>query len=290
MKTPLRRGFASIEVVYTSRIEITLEGSMDYTGKAVIYQIFNTVNSKFYVGSSVQLKTRWRKHRRELNANRHHCPHLQAAWSMYGESVFELRVVQVVSNAADLMLEEQKWLDEHHGKAYCYNYAKYVDSSARGVKFQPAHCQAISESLKKHYAEFGSPNVGRKHTEESKKLISEKKRGVPKTEEHKQKLREANLGKQASKETKAKLSALRKGKVKAPEWVAKYTKQVLEVTSGVVYPSLKVVKETFGIAPGTLNAALKANKPMAKGAHKGKHFRYVDRSEAKCHNPLTETP
>ena len=66
MKTPLRRGFASIEVVYTSRIEITLEGSMDYTGKAVIYQIFNTVNSKFYVGSSVQLKTRWRKkgHRR----------------------------------------------------------------------------------------------------------------------------------------------------------------------------------------------------------------------------------
>lgn len=267
---------------------------MDYTGKAVVYQIFNTINCKFYVGSSLQLKTRWRKHRRELNANKHHCPHLQAAWNLYGADAFELRVVQVVAEAANLMAEEQKWLDLHHGTDYCYNFARYVDSSARGIKFLPEHRKAISEGLKKHYAEYGSYNLGRTHTEESKRLISEKKRGVPKTEEHKQKLREANLGKRASDETKAKLSAMRKGKQKSVEWVAKYNKRILEVSSGVVYPSLKAVKEAFNMSPGALHKALIADRPITKGSNKGRHFRYLREDVAlntgTCHNPSTGNP
>lgn len=250
---------------------------MDYTGKAVIYQITNRVTGGFYVGSTIHLATRWRTHTRKLTKGVHHCPHLQASWAKHGAEAFDFRVVQVVEDPAQLLSEEQKWLDLHHGAPSCYNYAKFVDSSARGIKFLPAHCAAISEGLKRHYATHGAVFTGRTHSEETKRRMSEIKRGIPKSEAHKEKLRASRLGTAATEETKAKLSAMRKGKVKAPEWIAKYNKPVLEVTSGVVYPSVKAVKEALNMSPGTITAVLKSGKPLAKGAHKGKTFRYVDR-------------
>jgi group I intron endonuclease len=250
---------------------------VDFTGKAVVYQIFNLVTGGFYVGSTIHWGTRKRTHLRKLRGGVHHCPHLQASWVKHGEAAFEFRVVQIVEDAAQLMAEEQKWLDKHHGTPDCYNFAKYVDSSARGIKFLPAHREAISAGLKEYYTTNEAPFTGRQHTEETKRKISEAKIGVPKSEAHKQKIREARLGTTASAETKAKLSAMRKGKVKSAEWVAKYNKPILEVSSGVVYPSLKAVKDAFGMSPGTLDTALKSGKPLSKGPHKGKAFAYVDR-------------
>ena len=253
---------------------------MDFTGQAVVYQILNRSTGGFYVGSTIHWDTRKRTHTRKLRAGGHHCPHLQASWTKQGEEAFEFRVVQVVDDAMQLPAEEQKWLDKYHGTPGCYNFAKYVDSSSRGIKFLPAHREAISAGLRTHYATNESPFAGRRHTDETKKKMSDGKVGIPKSAEHKQKLRESRLGTTASEETKAKLSAMRKGKVKSAEWVAKYNKPILEVSSGVVYPSLKAVKESFGMSPGTLDAALKSGKPLARGLHKGKSFAYVDRALA----------
>ena len=60
----------------------------------VIYKIRNVVNGKFYVGSTINQKDRFRNHRRLLRKNRHHCAHLQAAWNKYGEDCFKFEVIE----------------------------------------------------------------------------------------------------------------------------------------------------------------------------------------------------
>lgn len=251
---------------------------MDYTGKAVVYKIINLNNAKFYVGSTAKIKERFRAHRRKLRAGTHHCPHLQHAWNKYGEDAFVFRVVAYVDNPLELHAVEQVFLDEHHGSAQCYNYARYTDSSSRGVVRSSEHRTAISAALKAHYAENGHHAVGRKHSTESRELMRKNRSGKAVSDATKEKLREANLGKRASVATRAKLSALRKGKERAVEHAAKYNKAIVEVSSGEVFSSLKEVKAKFNMSPGMLAKALAADRPLTRGANAGKHFRYAPAS------------
>lgn len=253
---------------------------MDYTGKSVIYKIINIQNAKFYVGSSIVVAARWRKHVRDLRAGKHHCPHLQAAWNKYGEDSFVFRVVEVVQAPADLSTAEQRWLDANHGQKHCYNFAKYVDNSNRGVARSDTHKQALSVALTQFYAANPHPALGRTHSAESKQLMGQNRSGQLVTAATRELLRQANLGKTASAETRAKLSAQRKGKVRSAEHAAKYAKAILEVSTGVVYASLKAVKEKFGMSPGMLAKALAAGKPLTKGKNAGKQFKYVDPTAA----------
>lgn len=251
---------------------------MDYTGKAVIYKIINIQNAKFYVGSSTILAARWRKHTRDLRANKHHCPHLQSAWNKHGEDSFVFRVVEVVDSVEQLQAAEQRWLNAHHGQPNCYNFAKYVDNSSRGVARAESHKQALSAALTEFYKNNAHPALGRQHSETSKELMRQNRAGKPVAESTKELLRQANLGKTASADTRAKLSAQRKGKIRSEGHAAKFNKEIVEVVSGTVYPSLKAVKEIFGMSSGMLAKALAAGKPLVKGKNAGKHFKYVDPS------------
>jgi len=49
-----------------------------------IYKILNTVNNKFYIGSAVNLNSRFRTHKANLINNKHPNKHLQAAFNKYG--------------------------------------------------------------------------------------------------------------------------------------------------------------------------------------------------------------
>lgn len=248
---------------------------MDYTNKAVVYKIINLTNAKFYVGSTIRVKERFRTHRRKLRAGKHHCPHLQQSWNKHGEDAFVFRVIATVDDPAELHAVEQVFLDEHHGSEQCYNYARYTDNSSRGVTRSPEHRAAISESLRAHYVENVHPALGRTHSEESKALMSANRAGKAVAAATKEKLRQANLGRRASEETRAKLSAIRKGKERTAEHAAKYNKAVVELTTGEVFHSLKAVKERFGMPPGMLAKALAADRPLTRGKNAGKHFRYA---------------
>lgn len=248
---------------------------MGGVGKATIYKIINLTNAKFYVGSTIDWNARVRTHRRKLRAGTHHCVPLQNSWNKYGEDAFVFRVVAEVDDFLDLREVEQVFLDEHHGGAQCYNVARYTDNSTRGVPCSTARKGRISEALKLYYAENQHPMLGIARSAETRALIGAKRAGKVVSEETKAKLREANLGKVYSEETRAKLSAFHKGRTRSGEHAAKYNKPVLEVTSGVVFPSLKAVKEAFGISPGSLSEALAADRPLTRGKNIGRHFRYA---------------
>lgn len=76
-----------------------------------IYQIRCIPTDKIYIGSTVNLRSRWGQHQRSLRQGKHANSHLQNAWDRYGEAAFEFSVLEYVDRAA-LLDAEQKWLDE----------------------------------------------------------------------------------------------------------------------------------------------------------------------------------
>lgn len=53
-----------------------------------IYEIYNAVNGKRYVGQSIKLKQRLQRHLNELRRGTHKNKHLQSSWNKYGEEKF----------------------------------------------------------------------------------------------------------------------------------------------------------------------------------------------------------
>lgn len=274
----------------------------------VIYKIVNLVNDKFYVGSTVHKKVRFRQHRKLLRGNRHHCKHLQAAWNKYGEEKFDFRVVEEVPATISLQEVEDRWLKEHVGKEYCYNSGRSADAPWRGVygaanpKFGVPVSEEqrgqISQTLKDFYAQdyFNHPRVGKQHTEETKFKIGEKVRQaaaegrggafIP-SEETRQKMSEALKGNQNAlgyKRTDAEREAIRQrtlgnknflGKKHTEEAKEKMRKKVLEQTSGQLFDSLTATLTHYQMTMPTLQRALHSGKPISKGKFAGLVFVYA---------------
>lgn len=275
----------------------------------VIYKIVNLVNDKFYVGSTTNKKVRFREHRKQLRGNRHHCKHLQASWNKYGEEKFDFRVIEEVPNEKSLSEAEDKYLQEHFGKTYCYNSGAAAVAPWRGV-YGEAHFnfgkemllgqkQQISQSLKEFYAKdyYNHPRVGKSHTEETKAKISASKKANPSAHWE---------GKQRSEETRQKIGATQRGKSKSPgrkvseegrakiranieagrshmHWLGKthteeakekMRKRVIEQTSGRVFDSLTSVLAHYGMNMPTLRRALLSGKAITKGKFLGLIFIY----------------
>lgn len=169
----------------------------------VIYKIVNIATDDFYVGSAVNFRRRKWEHIAALKSNTHHCSALQNAWNAYGSEAFEFEVIEEVDDSK-LLTVEDIYLHKYHGTAQCYN-------TARSTFMTPAH-QAevrdkISDAIKRKYESGGyNPRLGRKHTEETKELIRQKRTAHP-----------TNYwaGKTRSDETKQKISEAQKGKPKA---------------------------------------------------------------------------
>jgi len=278
----------------------------------VIYKIINLVNDKFYVGSTVNKKVRFRQHRKLLRGNRHHCKHLQAAWNKYGEEKFTFEVVEEVADEGNLQSVEDWWLKQHVGKPYCYNSGY---SSAAPWRNAPPHVtpnfgrpvteeqkSQISQTLKEFYAAdyFNHPRVGKTHSAETKAKISAAKKLNPVA---------PWAGKERSAETKAKISAAQLGKPKAAgrkisaegmekiraaaeagnyshwqgrkhteESKAKMSKEVIATDPAGkehIFASLTETLQTLGLLMPTLNRALKSGKPLSKGPRKDWAFRYL---------------
>ncbi|NDC89875.1 MAG: hypothetical protein EB075_13955 [Bacteroidetes bacterium] len=87
-----------------------------------IYEIRNNKNGKIYIGSTKNLRKRWKEHRSLLNNGKHHSRHLQSAWNKDGGN-FTFTVLEEVAQDEDLIPAEQRWLDQtrSYDRAYGYN-------------------------------------------------------------------------------------------------------------------------------------------------------------------------
>jgi group I intron endonuclease len=86
-----------------------------------IYKITNKVNGKFYIGSAVNIKERWDKHRSDLYNRSHKNPHFLAAWNKYGERNFKFEVIEFVEDKKLLLMREQHWINWFDASKNGYN-------------------------------------------------------------------------------------------------------------------------------------------------------------------------
>lgn len=239
--------------------------------KPVIYKILNTQNNKFYVGSTVNMYKRTYGHRRRLRRNEHHCKHLQAAWNIYGEKSFVFFVVEEVSSVSELHDAENRWLQEHFGKEYCYNASRYADTPMRGNEHSEEAKKKISQKVQAALAR-GAAGKYKRSPETVQKLSESLKgnscaRGYKRTERECQAISERMkgktlwLGKKHSEESKLKM-----GKpiiVTHPDGTEKE------------YATITIFRQESGLLIPTVQRALKSGQPLKKGPFKGYSFRYA---------------
>ena len=180
-----------------------------------IYLITERETGKGYVGQSIDIEGRWKRHKR----------------TKFPEDRFDYRVV-IKADACFLDALEQLYIEQ-----FKTLWTEGGFNQTSGGQFYPRPEEPFSPEVRKklseshkgkplseeHKKRSGEARRGKKkapHTEESKKKISESKKGKKlgsPTEEHKKKISESKKGKPKSEETRKKMSESFKGRIQTEE-------------------------------------------------------------------------
>lgn len=116
-----------------------------------VYRIWNNINSKYYIGSAYNVKKRWSQHKNFLNKGLHHNKYLQHAWNKYGEKAFTFEVLIYVWDDFAMLDREQFYID-------------------MALLINPNSLYNINLNVKGFH--------GRRHSQETKFIMSNKRKGV----------------------------------------------------------------------------------------------------------------
>lgn len=212
-----------------------------------IYTITNSINGKIYVGSSVNIKRRWQRHKRELRTNQHANTHLQRSYDKHGADAFIYAIVEFVEVDKKLLYEaEQRWMDTHAG--ILYNMQKAAGSTL-GTKQSAETCLKRSIALKglKRTPEQNERNrqaqllVPRDAEKDAK--FARNRLGTTMTPEHIAKTREG------SKKTIAKRTPEQRYEIRRKFAI---TRGSFVIIDGVEYLSYNEASEKLGVSRHTL--------------------------------------
>jgi group I intron endonuclease len=188
---------------------------MAQDGKCGIYGFRNSLNKKWYIGQSVNIKERIRSHKAALNAGYHNNEHLLRAWKKYGEISFEILILEEC-NQDMLDIRETAWISYYKStiREFGYNLLsgggglkRHSEESKNklSLKTKGRKGKPMSEETKKKLSLI---NKGRKHSEETKRKISEASRNQSK--ESREKINKANRERMQSPELRKKQSEIAK--------------------------------------------------------------------------------
>lgn len=168
--------------------------------KSGIYQIRNLVDGKIYVGSAFNLLKRRAQHRCRLNSKNHGNCHLQNAWNKYGENNFVFEVLEFIPLDNEILKKRETY----------YIQKLNVCDRSIGYNLSPdALRNTLCEESKQKIREKvkGNQNwLGKRHTEETKKRMSE-----------------WHTGKVVKQSTRDKLSKINQG---VPKWTEEQKRQM----------------------------------------------------------------
>lgn len=131
-----------------------------------VYKITCLTTGMVYVGSAVNIRDRWKKHIRDLKKQRHHSPHLQSAWNLYGQGNFEFAMIEENIPSSDLIPREQYWIDRLRA---CDRNSGYNVSPTAGSTLGKNHTEATRRKmseLKKGKTPYGAQAPTAKLTDE----------------------------------------------------------------------------------------------------------------------------
>lgn len=160
-----------------------------------IYKIVCSIDSKVYVGRSVDIARRFREHRTSLRSCRHSNEYLQRAWNLHGEESFVFELIEEC-------IEEETPSREAYWQSYygigdgsrCYNLLledgtgsfrihedtkRKMSDASRGKPKSEEHRRNTAKAVSERAAIHGGVRKGMPVTEEQRKKISETLKGRP---------------------------------------------------------------------------------------------------------------
>jgi group I intron endonuclease len=151
-----------------------------------IYCIRNKVNNKMYIGSSVSIRKRVRRHINSLINNKHDNEHLQNAWIKYGKESFEFIILACVLIKEQLRNIEKYFIDLYQVCNRDFGYNKSITTThgtlteegrQRQIKLQTGRKWSSEINKKKSLPGILNPFYGKTHKYETKLKIA-KTRGL----------------------------------------------------------------------------------------------------------------
>jgi len=216
-------------------------------GTSGVYKITNQVNGKIYIGSSKNIKGRWRRHKSALRNDKHGNPHLQNAFNKYGSDNFEFAIVEKIVNVEDLIDREQHYMDTLKPK---YNIRP------------KANWSEMSEETKR---KLSKANKGKKLSEKTKKKLSKANKGIEIT--WGKKISKANQGHKVSKETRQKISKANSGKNNGnygKQFTEETRQKMSKASRGENHPQSKLTKKRVKIIKHLLDGDSFTQKEIGK--------------------------
>lgn len=149
-----------------------------------IYQIYSIANKKIYIGSSVNIEQRWKRHLSQLRNTKHSNILLQRIYDKYGEKNLQFKVLTECSKES-LKKIEQKFLDENPDSLNINKHASggdIISNHPDKIKIRERQIKgtrkaAAEETLRQKRRENGKrlyPNgLITKHSEETKRKMRE---------------------------------------------------------------------------------------------------------------------
>lgn len=201
-----------------------------------IYKISNTIDDRIYIGSAKDFKIRWSMHKSSLRRVKHKNPYLQNFINKHSIQILVFESIEFCEES-ELLIREQWYLDNIIRWNYDFNIAK----------------------------EASAPMMGRFHTESSKKLMSDKAKGVPKSEEAKKNMSESRKGRKVSEKALQNMKIARN----KPELLAVFEKPINQYTlEGIfirTWKSASDVHRELSISFKNISQCLKGDRRIAGG-------------------------
>lgn len=235
---------------------VEYNGSSKLSG---IYEIRNRFSNKSYIGSAKEFKERWSDHSRSLRSNKHQNKHLQNSFNnaiekLQDDNFLEFYVIEVMegSTKEQRLKRESYWIEQaviNYGRNGIYN-----------VSLDPEHEQSKvwSNNPTETAEKIRRKATGRQMSEESRKKMSDAKKGKPSWNKGLRKPKAPKipkpksggrpLGYKVTEETKKKLKDSRRGICTAPKEVL-FKKGNIPWSAGKAMPDetkKKIAQSHFG--------------------------------------------
>lgn len=184
--------------------------------KSGVYRIYCFKNKKSYIGSSTNISSRIQSHKSLLRRGKHHSLPMQYAYDKYGIDNFYFYIIEMCEHNK---LEE---IEKHY-----INFYNSVAPNGFNIESNPKLSRHTFETRTKMSSKRigeNNPFFGKKHSEKTKRKISESRKGKYKvTEDYRKKLRAASACKKLSdKDVRDILHYLKNQIYTAKELAAKY--------------------------------------------------------------------
>lgn len=199
-----------------------------------IYKIQNKENGMIYIGLSSNVETRINTHKGCVNKKNIKLPLIDETIRELGVDAFTYEIIDTIPQ---LITGDDKAklsnLEQHYIKLYDCKYPKGYNLNSGGCGHF-TWCDEYRKQISDRIKGENNPFYGRKHTEETKRKLSEHFKGVCNlTEEGRKRISDANKGRKHSEETRKKMSENNamnnpenrkkisdklKGRVITPEW------------------------------------------------------------------------